>query len=209
MKKILIVLYSIFLSCSALSYEFTNQKEYDIEKRNISNVPEVMHFFSFFCPYCYELEKTHNIQSLIKNKLNKKTKIQTYHVNFLGGTFSKKLTKIWIIAQQMKVEEKIMIPIFKEIQDNNTVSNISKIKNIFLKKTGINSDQYNQFWNSFTIKTLIKKNDNDIKKIKLNHVPSMIINGKYIIDYYKLEMIFKKQFSKKYIKLINFLLSKK
>ncbi|AAM67960.1 DsbA family protein [Buchnera aphidicola] len=209
MKKILIVLYSIFLSFTASSYEFNNKKEYEIEKRNISNVPKVMHFFSFFCPYCYELEKIYNIQSLIKNKIDKKIKIQTYHVNFLGGEFSKILTKIWIIAQKMKVEEKIMMPIFKEIQENNTISHTSNIKNIFLQKTGINKDQYNKFWNSFTIKMLIKKNDNDINKIKLNHVPTMIVNGKYVIDYYKLEKIFKTNFSKKYIKLIKFLLSKK
>ena len=209
MKKILIVLYSIFLSFTATSCEFNNKKEYEIEKRNISNVPKVMHFFSFFCPYCYELEKIYNIQSLIKNKIDKKIKIQTYHVNFLGGEFSKILTKIWIIAQKMKVEEKIMIPLFKEIQENNTINHTSNVKNIFLQKTGINKDQYNKFWNSFTIKMLIKKNDNDINKIKLNHVPTMIVNGKYIIDYYKLEKIFKTNFSEKYVKLVKFLLAKK
>ncbi|WP_295164243.1 DsbA family protein [uncultured Buchnera sp.] len=209
MKKILIVLYSIFLSYSALSYEFTNKKEYEIKKRNISDVPKVMNFFSFFCPYCYELEKIHNIQFLIKNKIDKKIEIQNYHVNFLGGELSKILTKIWIISQQMKVEEKIMMPIFKEIQENNTISNASNIKDVFLKETGISNDEYNKFWNSFTIKILVQKNDNEIKKIQLDHVPSMIINGKYIIDYYKLEMIFKKNFSKKYIELVNFLLFKK
>lgn len=209
MKKILIVLYSIFLSYSALSYEFTNKKEYEIKKRNISDVPKVMNFFSFFCPYCYELEKIHNIQFLIKNKIDKKVEVQNYHVNFLGGEFSKILTKIWIISQQMKVEEKIIMPIFKEIQENNTINNASNIKDIFLKETGISNDEYNKFWNSFSIKILIQKNDNDIKKIQLDHVPNMIINGKYNIDYYKLETIFKKNFSKKYIKLINFLLLKK
>jgi len=209
MKKILIVLYSIFLSYSALSYEFTNKKEYEIKKRNISDVPKVMNFFSFFCPYCYELEKIHNIQFLIKNKIDKKVEVQNYHVNFLGGEFSKILTKMWIISQQMKVEEKIIMPIFKEIQENNTINNASNIKDIFLKETGISNDEYNKFWNSFSIKILIQKNDNDIKKIQLDHVPNMIINGKYNIDYYKLETIFKKNFSKKYIKLVNFLLLKK
>lgn len=209
MKKILIVLYSILLSCTALSCQFTKKKEYNVEKKNISNIPKVMNFFSFFCPYCYELEKMYNIHHLIKSNIDKKITIQNYHVNFLGGELSYTLTKIWIIAQKMKVEDKIIMPIFRGIQENNTINNADDVKSIFLKNTGISQKKYNEFWNSFTIKILIKKNDNDIKKVKLNHVPCMIINGKYIIDYSKLELFFKEKFNKKYIKLINFLLLQK
>lgn len=208
MKKILIILYTIFLSCTVLADEYKDKKEYTIEKKNISEVPSVMHFFSFFCPYCYELEKKYKIHYLIKNKINKKVTKQNYHVNFLGGKLSKILTKVWIIAQKMKVEEKIMIPIFEGIQETNTINNANSVKNMFLIKTGINSNQYEKFWNSFTIKILIKKNNEDIRKVKLHHVPSMIINGKYSINYFTLEKIFKKNFSEKYINLLNFLIKK-
>ncbi|WP_343154104.1 thioredoxin domain-containing protein [Buchnera aphidicola] len=207
MKKILIFLCSILFSYTTLALEITNTREYNIRKKYIPNTPKIMQFFSFLCPYCYNLEKTYHIRNLIKKNINKNINIKTYHVDFLGDKFGKFLTKIWIIAEQIGVEEKIIMPIFKEIQENHTISNIDKIKNIFLKKTGISIKQYNQFWNSFVIQMLIKKNDNDIKKTQVNYVPSILINGRYTIEYSRLEMLFKKQFPKKYIELIQFLLS--
>ncbi|CAL4324934.1 Thiol:disulfide interchange protein DsbA [Buchnera aphidicola (Protaphis terricola)] len=209
MKQLLIFLFSILFSYNSLSCEFSNKKEYNIRKKNISDVPEIMNFFSFFCPYCYEIEKNYNIYKLIKKKKNKNINIKTYHVNFLGGKLGKILTKAWIVAEQMGVEDKIIIPIFQGIQETHTIQNVDNIKKIFLKNTSISIKKYNQFWNSFFIKILIQKHNDDIKKAKLNFIPTMLINGKYIIEFSKLEVLFKNNFSKKYIKLINFLLKNK
>lgn len=104
-----------------------------------------MNFFSFFCPYCYELEKMYNIHHLIKSNIDKKITIQNYHVNFLGGELSYTLTKIWIIAQKMKVEDKIIMPIFRGIQENNTINNADDVKSIFLKNTGISQKNIMNF----------------------------------------------------------------
>lgn len=207
MKKILIFLCSMLFSYNIVALEFNNTREYNIRKKYIPNTPKIIQFFSFLCPYCYKLEKTYNIKNLIKKNINNNTSIKTYHVNFLGGELGKILTKTWIIAEQMKIEDKIMMPIFKGIQETHTINNIDDIQNIFLKKAGVTTEQYNQFWNSFFIKILVQKNDNDIKKIQLNYVPAVLINGKYTIEHSKLEMLFKKNFSEKYIKLIKFLLS--
>ncbi|QCI18957.1 DsbA family protein [Buchnera aphidicola] len=209
MKKILIFLFGIIFSYTTLALEFTNSKEYNIRNKHISKTPNIMRFFSFLCPYCYKLEKIYNIRNLIQKKIDKHISIKTYHVDFLGGELGEILTKTWIIAEQMGVEEKIIMPIFQGIQETHTINNIDNIKTIFLEKTGISIKKYNQFWNSFVIHMLIQKNKNDIKKVQLNYVPTMLINGKYIIEYSKLEMLFKKNFSKKYIQLIKFLLFKK
>ncbi|ALD15363.1 thiol:disulfide interchange protein [Buchnera aphidicola (Aphis glycines)] len=209
MKKKLFFLYIIFFSYATCALEFNPIQAYKIKKKNISNVPEIMQFFSFLCPYCYNLEKTYNIRQLIRKKIHQNIRIKTYHVNFLGGELGKILTKVWIIAEQMGVEEKIITPIFQGIQESHTLNNINDIKAIFLKKTGVNINKYNQFWNSFFIKVLIQQNNNEIKKTNLNYVPAMLINGKYTIQYSKLEMLFKNHFSNNYIKLIKFLLLKK
>ncbi|QCI17239.1 thiol:disulfide interchange protein [Buchnera aphidicola (Aphis helianthi)] len=209
MKKILIFLCGLFFSYTTLALEFTNTKEYNIQKKYVYNTPKIMRFFSFLCPYCYKLEKTYDIRNLIRKKIDKNISIKTYHVSFLGGEFGKILTKTWIIAEQMGVEEKIIMPIFKGIQETHTINNINNIKKIFIKKTGISVEKYNQFWNSFFIHILIQKNNNDINKIQLNYVPTMLVNGKYIIEYSTLEELFKKNFSTKYIQLVRFLLLKK
>ncbi|QCI23949.1 thiol:disulfide interchange protein [Buchnera aphidicola (Macrosiphoniella sanborni)] len=209
MKKIIIILWSIILSVNTLAYEFRNGREYIKKNKVVHNVPSIIEFFSFFCPYCYEFEKVHNRQNLIKKKLTQNIQIKKYHVNFLGGKLSLILTKSWIIAQQMGVEEKIILPIFKGIQETHTIHNINNIKKIFKKEAGISENKFDNFWNSLTLNILLKKINLDIKKSDLDHIPVMLINGKYIVDYAKLETIFQENFSKKYIALINFLINKK
>ncbi|QCI16093.1 DsbA family protein [Buchnera aphidicola] len=208
MNKILIILCSIFFSYNILANESNNQ-EYLIKDKSIHNVPKVMDFFSFFCPYCYEFKKNYNIKNLIKNNINKNINIQTYHVDFLGGKLSKILTKSWIIAEQIGIEEKIIIPIFKGIQETHTINNINNIKKIFKQEGKVNKKTFNRFWNSLTIKVLVQKKNKDVKKSHLNHVPTMIINGKYIINYSTIENSFKDHFAEKCVKLIRFLIHKK
>ncbi|QIE02120.1 DsbA family protein [Buchnera aphidicola] len=209
MTKVFIILLNIILSFKTLALEFQPGKEYIQTKNVIHNLPNVVEFFSFFCPYCYEWEKIHNIKYLNTNNLKKNFHIQKYHVNFLGGTLSPILTKSWIIAQQMGIENKIMLPIFQGIQDTHTIHNINDIKKIFKQKAGINENKFNYFWNSLTLKMLIQKINRDVQRSNLNYIPIMLIHGKYIINYVQLEKIFHKNFYKKYIELINFLVQKK
>ncbi|QIQ42001.1 MAG: thioredoxin domain-containing protein [Buchnera aphidicola (Microlophium carnosum)] len=209
MKKILIMLWILMTSCNVCAYEFNNGKEYTTKHKIISDIPNVIEFFSFFCPYCYEFEKTHNTRYLIKNNIQKNINIQRYHVNFLGGKISYILTKSWIIAQKIGIEKKITLPIFKGIQETHTINNINNIKKIFKKEAGVSENKFNSFWNSLTLKILVQKQKKDIQKVGLEHIPIMLINGKYIIDYSKIEDMFKDSFSQKYIKLIQFLINKK
>lgn len=209
MKKILIILCSSMLFFyNAQANNFSNNKEYETINKNISNHPKLEEFFSFFCPYCYEFEKIHYIKNLIKNIYTLHLKKYSYHINFSGDKFGEELTKSWIMAQQMKIEEKILMPIFEGIHKSHTIKNINDIKKIFLEKSKISENQYNKFLNSFSIQILTNKNNNKIKKMNINRIPVILINNKYLIDYYKLEFYFKKEFSKNFLKLIYFLLLK-
>ncbi|QNS01626.1 MAG: DsbA family protein [Buchnera aphidicola (Pentalonia nigronervosa)] len=203
------ILCSIILSFNISAHEFTNKQEYTTKHTKIKHVPKIIELFSFFCPYCYEVQKKYHFSNLINKNLNKNIHIKTYHVNFLGGKLSNVLTKAWIIAQKMKIEDKIMLPMFAGIQKTHTIKNVRHIRELFFKIAGVNINDYNKFWNSLSIKILTKKTNQIVKKCHLYHVPTILINGKYIIDYYRLESIFKNQLPEKYIQLINFLMYKK
>lgn len=109
----------------------------------------------------------------------------------------------------MGIEDKIILPIFEGIQKNHTIYDINSIKNLFKEKLNINKSLFDKFWNSLTIELLIKKQEKNIKKSHLNEIPTMIINGKYNINYSNIEKIFKENFNQKYIELIKFLNKKK
>lgn len=109
----------------------------------------------------------------------------------------------------MGIEEKIMMPMFNGVQKTHIINDLNSVKRLFKEKAGVDKNTFNNFWNSITIEILIQKQNKNIKKCELKHVPTMLINGKYIIDYSNIEEIFKDNFSQKYISLIQFLIQKK
>ncbi|CAL4324182.1 DsbA family protein [Buchnera aphidicola] len=208
MKKILMILFSIILSWNTYANNFTNGKEYYILSQPVLHVPKIIDCFSFFCPYCYEFEQKHHIRHFINQVKDKNIIFHSYHVNFFGGKLSTLLTKAWIMAKYLRLEEKIMIPFFKAVQETHTIKNEDSIRALFIKETNISVNQYNKLWNSSIINTLVQKQEKYINKIPLDHVPAVIIQGKYILDYYLLEKSFKDDFVTKYISLLKFLSTK-
>ena len=89
MKKML--LKTTFVALSALfavnSTAFASGpvegKEYNIVRQAPSAQKEVLEFFSFYCPHCYDFELNYKIPSQIKANLPEGTKLVQYHVNFL------------------------------------------------------------------------------------------------------------------------------
>lgn len=208
MKKILIILFSIILSCNTYAYNFTNGTEYYTLNKQTFHAPKIMEFFSFFCPHCYKFEQKYHVRQLIKNNKGKNITFRSYHVNFLGGKLGTALTKAWIMAQFLGLEEKITLPFFKAIQETHTIKNEDSVRALFIKETKISVDQYNKLWNSFTINMLVQKQEKYIQKISIDYVPAVIIQGKYILDYSLLENIFKEDFTHQYINIIKFLSTK-
>ncbi|WP_422667333.1 DsbA family protein [Buchnera aphidicola] len=208
MKKILIILLSIIFLYNSYAFALNKPLEYHQLNQKISNAPKIMHFFSFFCPYCYLFEKKYHITDFMKNNLEKKNHFISYHLSFKNDPLSILLTKIWIIAQIIGVEDKIIIPFFKAIQETHTIHNEDHIKSLFIKETNINKKKYDQLWNSFSINMILQKNIQNVNKMKIDYIPTIIINGQYILDNYFLEKYFQENHSKKYIQMIQSLIKK-
>ncbi|XBC39608.1 MAG: DsbA family protein [Buchnera aphidicola (Chaetogeoica yunlongensis)] len=208
MKKFLVSLILILFEYINLNHAYVFGKDYTTINKNFIHKKSIIEFFSFICPYCYNLEKKYNINSNIKKNVSKKIKILKCHVNLLGGEFEKLLTKLWIISVIKKLEKKIFIPIFEGIQKTHTITNLSNLKKTFLKLTHINEKEYHLLMNSSIIKSYIYQQEKLQKLIKLTHVPTILINEKYIINNDIFINKSTKQAIEKYINLVKHLLNK-
>jgi len=71
MKKFFIIYLLILLGCSNFKKPFTEGQEYYIIHKEVFKTTQhhtIIEFFSFLCPYCYNLEKKYNINYYIKKK---------------------------------------------------------------------------------------------------------------------------------------------
>ena len=93
MKKIWLALAGLVLAFSASAAQYEDGKQYTTLEKPVAGAPQVLEFFSFFCPHCYQFEEVLHISDNVKKKLPEGVKMTKYHVNFMGGDLGKDLTR--------------------------------------------------------------------------------------------------------------------
>lgn len=180
MKKIWLALAGMILAFSVSAAQFTDGKEFVTLEKPVAGEPQVLEFFSFYCPHCYQFEEVLHVSDNVKKKLPEGTKMTKYHVEFLGP-LGKDLTQAWAVAMALGVEDKITAPMFEAIQKTQTVQNVADIRQVFIS-AGIKPEEYDAAWNSFVVKSLVAQQEKAASDLQLQGVPAMFVNGKYQLN---------------------------
>ncbi|MFQ8717829.1 MAG: thiol:disulfide interchange protein DsbA [Enterobacter hormaechei] len=180
MKKIWLALAGMILAFSATAAQFTDGKQYITLDKPVAGEPQVLEFFSFYCPHCYEVEQVLHVSDTVKKKLPEGTKMTKYHVEFLGP-LGKDLTQAWAVAIALGVEDKITAPMFEAVQKTQTVQTTADIRKVFVD-AGVKGEDYDAAWNSFVVKSLVAQQEKAAADFQLQGVPAMYVNGKYQVN---------------------------
>lgn len=209
MKKILFALVGAFLAFSASAAQFTDGQQYVTIQKPVTGEPQVLEFFSFYCPHCYEFENVWHVSDAVKKAVPEGTKLTKYHVEFLGGDMGKVVTQAWAIAMALGVEEKVTAPLFEGIQKTQTINDPASLKDAFVKAAGITPEEYDAAWNSFVVKSLVAQQEKAAVDMDLRGVPAMFVNGKYMINNGGLDTSTMDNYTQQYANVVKFLLSQK
>ncbi|BCU57668.1 MULTISPECIES: thiol:disulfide interchange protein DsbA [Enterobacter] len=180
MKKIWLALAGMILAFSASAAQFTDGKQYTTLDKPVAGEPQVLEFFSFYCPHCYDFERVWHISDAVKKTLPEGTKMTKYHVEFLGP-LGKDLTQAWAVAMALGVEDKITAPMFEAVQKTQTVQNVADIRKVFVD-AGVKGEDYDAALNSFVVKSLVAQQEKAAADLQLQGVPAMFVNGKYQLN---------------------------
>ncbi|WP_054632856.1 thiol:disulfide interchange protein DsbA [Pantoea stewartii] len=209
MKKIFFALMGLVLAFSASAAQFSEGKQYVSLPKPVAGEPQVMEFFSFFCPHCYQFEEIYHVSDAVKKNLPADTKMVKYHVDFLGGDLGPVVTHAWAVAMALGVEDKVTAPIFDGIQKTQTITDPASLKDVFIKAAGISSEQYDSAWNSFAVKALVAQQQKAAADVDLRGVPAIFINGKYMVNNGGLDTSSMENFVADYANVVKFLVEKK
>ncbi|WP_438918423.1 thiol:disulfide interchange protein DsbA [Kosakonia cowanii] len=207
MKKIWLALAGMILAFSASAADITEGKQYNTVDKPVAGEPQVLEFFSFYCPHCYDFEQVWHVSEAVKKKLPQGTKMTKYHVEFLGP-LGKEMTQAWAVAMALGVEDKISSPMFEAVQKTQTVQTVADIRDVFIK-AGVKGEEYDAAWNSFVVKSLVAQQEKAAADLQLQGVPSMFVNGKYQIDQRGMDGSSLDAFVKSYADTVKFLVEKK
>lgn len=182
MKKILFVLITAATAMMSLNTQAAELKEgeqYVTVAQNLSAQPEVIEFFSFYCPHCYSFDTIYKIPQKIKASLPKDASFKQYHVDFLGSQ-GENLTRAWALAMALGEESKVKQALFESAQAN-TLRSMDDIRQKFIDN-GITAEQFDGGINSFAVNALVKKQQNLANQFKVQGVPDFYVNGKYRVN---------------------------
>ncbi len=207
MKKIWFALMGILmaLAFSVSAAQFTEGQQYVQLDKPATGEPQVLEFFSFYCPHCYEFEQTYHISDSVRQALPAGTKITKYHVDFLGP-LGKELTQAWAVAMALGVEDKVSPLMFDAVQKTQTVQSPSDIRDVFIK-AGVSGDEYDSALNSFVVKSLVVQQEKAAADLELRGVPAMFVNGKYMVKNDGLDTTSMGAYVKQYADVVKFLLT--
>lgn len=209
MKKIWFALVGMVLAFSASAAQFTDGQQYVTMDKPVTSEPQVLEFFSFFCPHCYEFEHVWHVSDAVKKVLPANAKVTKYHVEFLGGEMGKTVTQAWTVAMALGVEDKVTAPIFDGIQKSQTITDPASLKDVFVKAAGITPEAYDAAWNSFVVKSLVAQQEKVAADVNLRGVPAMFVNGKYMVNNGGLDTSSMDNFVQQYANVVKFLITQK
>ncbi|WP_367680769.1 thiol:disulfide interchange protein DsbA [Candidatus Fukatsuia anoeciicola] len=206
MKKISYILLSMIIVFTVSSAPFQENKQYETLSKQVITDFQVLEFFSFYCPHCYQFDTEYQIIKTIKAALPKDIKIARYHVSF-DDVIGYELTRAWIVAVALGVEDKIAPLMFTAVQKTQTIKTVADIRKVFIQ-AGIKGEDYDSALNSFVVKTLITQQKKVAINFNLKGVPAIFINGRYMIKNEGIDISSKEAYVKQYTDVIKFLLNR-
>lgn len=156
--------------------EYKEGTHYEVIKQTATETPEVMEFFSFYCPHCFTFEP---LIATLKKNLDKDVVIKKNHVDFLGKQMGPQLTRAYAAASLLQVEDKVSNLIFDQIQtQHKDINGEQGILDIF-EKAGIDNNEAKGALASFPAGGLASQMKRNTETFKIRGVPTIIVNGKY------------------------------
>ncbi|GAA3593585.1 thiol:disulfide interchange protein DsbA [Gibbsiella greigii] len=207
MKKIWLALVGMVMAFSAAAAQFNDGSQYVTLDKPVTGEPQVLEFFSFYCPHCYQFEEVYHVSNAVRSALPAGTKMTKYHVEFLGP-LGKQLTQAWAVALALGVEDKITAPMFEAVQKTQTVQTPDDIRDVFVK-AGVKAEDYDAALNSFVVKSLVVQQEKAAEDLQLRGVPAVFVNGKYMVKNDGLDTSSMDAYVKQFADVVKFLSEQK
>lgn len=180
-KTAFIALSALFtLNATAATQTPVSGKEYHQIRETPSAKKQVVEFFSFYCPHCYNFEAEYKIPSKIKAGLPSDVELIQYHVDFMGRQ-SENLTRAWAFAMASGVQDKVKMPLFEAAQAD-ALKSMDDIRAIFIAN-GVIAEQFDGGIRSFAVSALVNKQMQLAQEFNVRGVPSFFVNDQYTLDF--------------------------
>ena len=185
-KAFALLVLSIFFISSAQARDYKEGLDYEIRATNKTVEPEIREFFSFFCSHCFAMEKPF---SQMAEFFKGKAKFIVNPVGLIGGDVGVESQKAYAVAINLEIEDELKEELFNRIQVKQDIPEDHDYFAELFESLGVPSEKYEQIYNSFVTQAKVAEYDRHTKEMKIDAVPEIVVNGKYLVKTDNLESI--------------------
>lgn len=185
-KAFALLVLSIFFISSAQARDYKEGLDYEIRATNKTVEPEIREFFSFFCSHCFAMEKPF---SQMAEFFKGKAKFIVNPVGLIGGDVGVESQKAYAVAINIEIEDELKEELFNRIHVKQDIPEDHDYFAELFESLGVPSEKYEQIYNSFVTQAKVAEYDRHTKEMKIDAVPEIVVNGKYLVKTDNLESI--------------------
>ena len=185
-KAFALLVLSIFFISSAQARDYKECLDYEIRATNKTVEPEIREFFSFFCSHCFAMEKPF---SQMAEFFKGKAKFIVNPVGLIGGDVGVESQKAYAVAINLEIEDELKEELFNRIHVKQDIPEDHDYFAEIFASLGVPSEKYEQIYNSFVTQAKVAEYDRHTKEMKIDAVPEIVVNGKYLVKTDNLESI--------------------
>ena len=185
-KAFALLVLSIFFISSAQARDYKEGLDYEIRATNKTVEPEIREFFSFFCSHCFAMDKPF---SQMAEFFKGKAKFIVNPVGLIGGDVGVESQKAYAVAINLEIEDELKEELFNRIHVKQDIPEDHDYFAELFESLGVPSEKYEQIYNSFVTQAKVAEYDRHTKEMKIDAVPEIVVNGKYLVKTDNLESI--------------------
>lgn len=139
---------------------------------------EVIEFFSYGCPHCNDFDP---FLAKWRAEQPKDVVFKRVPVSF-GRPEWDAFGRIYLTLNAMGLSDKLDSAVFRAIHVDRIQLDQEKARNEWLTKQGVDVRKFDDTMRSFSVNAQSKRADQQIEAYKIMAVPSMVVNGKYMVE---------------------------
>ncbi|HDR9202800.1 TPA: thiol:disulfide interchange protein DsbA/DsbL [Burkholderia vietnamiensis] len=135
---------------------------------------EVIEFFWYGCPHCYEFEPT--LEAWVKKQganIDFKRVPVAFRDDFVPHS------KLYYAVSALGIAEKVTPAIFNAIHKQKNYLLTPQAQADFLATQGVDKKQFMDAYNSFSVQGQVKQSAELMKNYAIDGVPTVVVQGKY------------------------------
>lgn len=186
MKFIKRIVVGAFLlgSCNAMALDLEEGNHYQAlpESVQFQADKQVTKIFSVNCPFCYKYEKS-VIPGMVKN-LPSTINYDAYHISS-KSPFGAEASEVLAVAKTVGEDKykAAKMALYAKIHDEKTkFATGDELIRFGLSQAGISQEEFNRLKGTPEVKQLLAKWDQGIAIAKIQGIPALVVNGKYLIN---------------------------